>query len=178
MTKIKLKNERSKEPPSTKFLGRFSKDGGLSFGQYTRMHLKKFIKENPNLPFELRPLLPESSKQRGFFEGAIVPLITFYQEGMDYKNSQHLVAVREWLKIEFNGEMIQIGGKVHKVAKSTKNALNQGFLERVMDWLVENYAPPVEVIDPKHYKHWKDAIFPYKGADNYIDYLRSLNLIK
>src|SRR3954462_7054216 len=44
-------------------------------------------------------------------------------------------------------------------------------MERVMTWLVENYQPPIEALTPKKYKHWRDAIFPYKDPDNYIDYL-------
>lgn len=47
------------------------------------------------------------------------------------------------------------------VGKSTKgrDAL-QPFLERVVDWLVENYAPPIEALEPERYKVWQDTIFP------------------
>jgi hypothetical protein len=38
-----------------------------------------------------------------------------------------------------------------------------------MDWLIENYAPPQEAIDPEKYKNWKKTIFSVKGADNCID---------
>lgn len=161
------------------FKGRFSKEGnGLDFPDLTRRKLKDYIKQNPNQPFELNPILPESSKQRGFFEGCVCPLITFYQEGMDYRNSGDVKNVREWLKLEFGGMEVVVGGKVHKVARSTKNRLNQGFLEAVMEWLIENYAPPIEALDPKHYKHWHDAIFPNGGPDNYIGYLLATKLIK
>jgi len=175
--KVKLTNKQRETPPE--FKGRFNSQGtGLDFGAYTRMYLKDFMKKNPDMPFELVPIISESVSQRGFFEGAICPLVAFYQEGMSHRNSKDVKKVREWLKIEFNGEMIQLGGKTHKVALSTKNKLNTGFLERVEDWIISNYAPPDEIFDTKKYKHWKDAVYPYGGADNYIDYLKSLNILK
>jgi hypothetical protein len=51
-------------------------------------------------------------------------------------------------------------------------------MERVMTWLVDNYQPPIEEIDPKKYKHWRDAIFPYKGPNNYIDYLIEVGILQ
>ncbi len=167
---MKLQATKTK-PKQEKFQGRFAPDGGLDFGLYTKIHLKKYIKENPGMAFELNPLLPESNDQRRFFEGAICPLIAFYQEGMDHRDYKDREKVRQWLKIEFNGEFVELGGKIHKVAQSTKNRLNQGFLERVEGYIQDNYAPPVEALNPKSYQHWKDAIFPYGGPDNYIDYL-------
>lgn len=160
------------------FKGRFSKDGtGLDFAEQTRIKFKSYIKNHPNTPFEIVPLLPESGKQRRFFEGAVVPLVTFYQEGMDYRNAEDVRNVREWLKVEFGGGFVTIHGKAHKIARSTKNQLNQGFLERVIEWLTENYAPPEEALDPKKYQHWKDVIYPDGGPETYIDYLVELKII-
>jgi hypothetical protein len=153
------------------FKGRFTKDGGLNFGDYTRRKLKEYMKANPGMPFEIKPLIAESSKQRGWFEGALVPLVTFYQEELDHRDSQDLEKVREWLKIEFNAELVTIAGKVHKVGQSTKRKLNQGFLERIVDYLEENYATPEQALNPTYFKNWKDTIFPYGGPDNFIDYL-------
>lgn len=161
------------------FQGRFSKDGkGLDFSETTRAKLKRYIKAYPNMPFEINPLLPESNKQRRFFEGAVVPLVVFYQEGMDYRNPDDCKNVREWLKIEFNGGFITIRGKMHKVARSTKNQLNQGFLERVIEWLQENYATPLDALDPKQYQHWKDAVYPNGGPETWIDYLVEVGKLK
>lgn len=160
------------------FKGRFTTKGGLHFGKYEVAKLKEFIRENPTMPFELNPLFPESKKQRAFFEGAICPLIAFYQEGMDHRSSKDVKAVREWLKIEFNGEMINIGGTAHKVAKSTKRMLNQGFLERVEEYLQENYSPPTEALNPDKYKHWRDTIYPFGGPETYIDYLVEIGILK
>jgi len=160
------------------FKGRFTKEGGIGFGVYERAHLKEFILKNPNMPFELVPLLPESKKQRGFFEGAVVPLMTFYQEGMDHRSHKDRAIVREWLKLEFNGELITVGGKTHRIAKSTKRELNSGFLERVIEYMVDNYAPPMESLSPAKFKDWRDRIFPYGGADNFIDYLQEIAILK
>jgi len=161
------------------FKGRFTTEGlGFVFSDWTKAKLKEYIKANPGAPFVLKPILPESSSMRGFFEGAICPLVAFYQEGMDHKNSEDIRTVREWLKIEFNGTVVEIKGKLHTVAQSTKYKLNQGFLERVLDYIIENYAPPIEALDTNGYKDWKARIYPYGGPDNYIDYLVEINILK
>lgn len=161
------------------FKGRFTKDGkGFKFSDFFLVRLNAYMKKNPGQPFELKPILAESKKQRGWFEGGICPLVAFYQEGMDHHEAEDVRKVREWLKTEFNSELVAIGDIVHKVAKSTKNELNSGFLERVVEYIIENYAPPMEALDPKRYKHWHDAIYPYGGPDNYIDYLVKINLLK
>lgn len=174
--KLKIDKKIKEKPP--KFNGRFSVDGRLNFGENTQRWLKEFIKENPNMPFELKPIFPESIRQRGWFEGALVPLVTFYQEGMDYTNSKDNEKVREWLKIEFNGEFVRVGDVAHRVAQSTSQKLNLGFLERITDWLLANYATPNEALDPKAYKHWHDSVFPYGGPETYIGYLLELNILK
>jgi hypothetical protein len=123
-------------------------------------------------------VLPESDKQRRYFEGAIVPLIAWYQEGFDHRSSEDCRRVREWLKEEFHAEQVIIAGKPHRIAKSTKgrDAL-QPFLERVMDWLIENYQPPVQARDVEEFRHWRDTVFAFGGPDNFIDYLKSLNVL-
>lgn len=161
------------------FKGRFSKDGkGFVFSDFFRGKLKHYMRHNPNQPFTIEPILAESGKQRGWFEGGLCPLVAFYQEGLDHHDPKDVAKAREWLKVEFNSEIVALGGIAHKVAKSTKNELNSGFLERVVEYIVENFAPPDEALDPKKYKHWHDAVFPYGGPDNYIDYLVEIKTIK
>lgn len=160
------------------FKGRFSKEGfGLSFSDYHKQKLKEWIAKNPNTPFQIVPVLPESNKQRGFFEGALCPLIAFYQEGMDHRNHIDVTKVREWLKLEFNSDFVTIRGKTNKIALSTKNQLNKGFLEKVIEYLVENYSPPSESFDPSKYKRWRDEIYPFGGPETYIDYLITINIL-
>ncbi len=154
------------------FLGRITKDGGLDFGERNGVIFKRYLADNPGIVLRITPVLPESGKQRRYLEGAIIPLVTYYQEGMNHRSSADCEKVREWLKQEFNADLVSIAGTVHPIAKSTKGreALN-AFLERVVDWLVENYQPPAEALDPERYKVWRDTIAPDGGPDNYIDYL-------
>lgn len=161
------------------FQCRGTAEGQLEFSPFNRAKFKQFLSQNPGIRLKITADLPESGKLRRYFEGAIVPLIAFYQEGMDHRSSDDRRAVREWLKQEFNGAMIEVAGKMHVVGRTTKgrDQLNP-FVERVTDWLVENYAPPQEALDPEKFKEWRDTIFPRGGPDNYIDYLQEIRLLK
>jgi hypothetical protein len=161
------------------FQCRGTASGSLEFGPHNRARFKQFLTEHPGIRLKITAELPESRKLRGFLEGGIIPLIAYYQEGMDHRDADDRANVREWLKEEHNGELVDIGGTVHKIGKSTKGraALN-AFVERVMDWLVENYQPPQEAITPENYKHWRETIFPIGGPDNYIDYLVETGILK
>jgi len=113
----------------------------------------------------------ETKNQRGWFEGGLIPLITYYQEGMDYHDSDDNKKVREWLKMEFNPEIVSINGKSHILAGSTKGELNNGFTERVMDWMIDQ-GYEVQYLNPDVYKDWRDRIKVLEGGpDNYIDWL-------
>jgi hypothetical protein len=156
-----------------------NQDGPFSFGVYKRNEFKEYARLHGPVRARITFDLPESGKLRRFFEGAVVSLVAFYQEGMDHRSDDDRRKVREWLKEEFNGEMVAINGTVHTVAKSTKGAAVLGpFVERCMDWLIENYEPPREALDPERFKHWRDTIFPNGGADNFLDYLAELNILK
>src|SRR5688572_7716093 len=111
-------------------------EGKLQFGSdYSREKFKEFLRIEGPVRLTIAADLPESSKLRRWYEGGVVPLLCFYQEGMDHRNGEDRRKMREWLKEEFNGEMVEVGGKVHRVAKSTKGrgVLNP-FVERVIDW--------------------------------------------
>lgn len=158
---------------------RGTKEGLLEFGVHGRARFKQFLAEHGPVRLKITPELPESGRLRRYFEGAIVPLIAYYQEGMDHRSSEDRRKVREWLKAEFNGELVEIGGKVQRIAMSTKGrpALNE-FVERVTDWVKDNYDPPAEALDSEKFKHWRDTVFPFGGPETYIDYLTSLNILK
>ena len=78
-----------------------------------------------------------------------------------------------------SAQTVVVGGKAHLVPKSTKGreALN-AFLERVVAWLMENYEPPQEALNPENYKEWRDTIFPDGGPDNYIDYMVDMGWLR
>ncbi len=148
-------------------------NGGFDLGSdYNRSRLKQFLKDNEGMRLKIEPLTPESAKQRKFFEGAIVPMICYYQEGLNYRNSNDLHKVREWLKLEFNAEYVVINGKSCIVPGTTKGHL-QPFLENVLDWMVDQ-GYQVDLLNPEQYKYWKDVVFMNGGADTYIDYLLEL----
>ena len=150
-----------------------NREGRLDMSDWSKAMLKKVAKENPGTRFKIEQLLPESSKQRGYFEGALIPLYMFFQENMDHRDtSQHDLA-REQVKMAFNADLKlnPITGSIEKIAKSTKGrAVLKRVSEDLQDWLVEQYEVRPEILDPKNYKYWRDAIFPYGGPDNYIDY--------
>ncbi len=157
-----------------------TKEGMLQFGPVGRASFKQYLHDNGPVRLTITVDLPESGKLRRYYEGAVVALVAYYQEGMDHHSSDDRRKVREWLKGEFNGEMVTVNGKVHTVAKSTKGrAVLAPFVERVIDWIEENYAPPAEALDPEKYKHWRDTVYSFEGGpDNYIDYLVSIKLLK
>lgn len=147
--------------------------------EYTKKGFVDFLRENEGMRVQITPLMPESEKMRGYFEGAIVPFITFFQESMDHHDSKDLHRVREWLKQEFNGEVIVIAGKQQRITKSTKSVL-KGFMERVLDWCGEQ-GYPMELANPEEYKKWRDTIFPFgniNDPDNFIDYLVQIGKLR
>lgn len=162
-----------------KWLCRITKDGGMDFGERNYPIFKSYLADNPGVVLKIAPVLPESNKQRRFLEGAVIPLVTWYQEGMDHRNHDDLRKVREWLKMEFNSEIVVVNGGPVNIAKSTKGRDQlQPFLERVVGWLIDNYAPPVEALDPECFRQWRDDVFMDGGADNYIDYLAETGVLR
>lgn len=158
------------------FICRANKVGALNFSEYNKHRLKEWMKENHGRIMVLKPKQIESSKQRGWFEGGLIPFIAYYQDHLDHRNAGDLESVREWLKMEFNADYVTIAGRSQKIAKSTKGVLNEGVIERIMAW-GEEQGYKTEVLDPKRFKHWRDTIFPFGGPDNYIDYLVEIKLL-
>ena len=63
-------------------------EGTLDFGPYNRAKFQEFLKAHPGIRLKITAELPESGRLRRYFEGALVPLIAFYQD-----HAQELVAV-------------------------------------------------------------------------------------
>ncbi|MFN3658160.1 MAG: hypothetical protein ACK4UO_12965 [Pseudolabrys sp.] len=148
-------------------------------GERNRAIFVDLLRKNPGILIKITTVLPESQKQRAYLEGAVIPLVTFYQEGLDHQSSDDCTKVREWLKLEFNGQLLELNGKSRIVARSTKGreALN-AFLERVVEWLQENYAPPAEALDPEAYKRWRDTEMMTGETTDYIDHLVETGVLK
>lgn len=155
------------------FYFRASKNGrgGLEFGQRERAHFLSYLKANPDMLFQVTPVLPESNKHRRFYRGAGLPLWC-YLDGKDYRNKQLLDDLHDLAKLEFNSREIFVEGKSYKVARSTKGKDLTPYLERVIGHLVDNYGiDPTEVLDPKKYRDLIDTVSMKGNYETYIDYL-------
>lgn len=154
-------------------------EGGLEFSEYGRAKFIKFLKENPGVRLTIEPDLPESRNQRAFYHGAVIVLWA-YLDGKDYRDGLVLEQMHEVAKREFNGEIMMVNGTPHKVSKSTKGLLNKGYLERVIDYLVESYGIDQGlVLNPEIYKKFRDEIYPYTSKyDTFIDYMRDIKILK
>jgi hypothetical protein len=159
--------------------GTGEEDGRITLSPYTKADFKEYLRVNGPVEIKICAVLPESNKMRRWYEGGLIPLIAYYQDGMDHNSSEDRRQVREWLKVEFNGEMIEVAGKAQLIARSTKGrAVFNPFVERVQDWFIQNYDPPTEAMDPVKWTHWHDTVFPYGGPSTYIDYLISTGILQ
>lgn len=149
-------------------------DGSLDMGEYNRASMRQFIKDNAGrrVRLVLSLQVPESKKQRAFYHSAILPLIAYFQEDMDFRNPDDIDRVHDWLKIALNGEFIEIRGKAVKVGKTTRGELAV-FIERVIEWMSEQ-GYPVELLNPEGYKQWDTQVFPFGGPETYLEYLISV----
>jgi hypothetical protein len=168
-----------------KILGKISK-GKLEIGKYNRKLLNDFLKNpsNENIVISVESRTPESKNVRRFYHGAILPLWA-YLNGWDYRKAERIEYLHNHAKMEFNGEIDMLEGKEIKVGMSTKGLLiendkhNSGYLERIINYLEENYGIDREkVLNPEHYKKWADEVYSVGMCDDYIAYLRELKFLK
>lgn len=154
-------------------------NGGINFlSDLNRDKFKNFIKKNEGMRLEISPLMPESKKQRGFYHGAVLKLWA-YLDGKDYMDSLVIKQIHEIAKLEFNAEIFILNKKEYRVGKTTKQELNDGFLEKVIDYIGENYGVDTsKVLDPKLYKKFRDTIYSFTNKyDSFIDYMVALNML-
>lgn len=150
---------------------------GLNLGERNTALFRAFVRDNPRVAWKLTPVLPESNKQRRFYHGAVIPLWAFLN-GQDHRDGQVLADLHEVAKLEWNATTVIIDGVPRKVGRSTRGRDQlQPFLERVVGYLVDNYAPPPEALDSNAFIVWRDTIYPYGGADDYIDHLKSIGVL-
>lgn len=122
-------------------------------------------------------LLPESRKQRKFYHGAVLTLYA-YLNGLDYRDNEVLDFLHEELKREFNGEDIILDGKRKRMGRSTRGHLKE-YLDRVIDYLEEQYGIDRGIVlNPELYKKFRDEIYGEGEFDTFIDYMKSLKLLK
>lgn len=162
----------------TTFLA-YSDKGKLSLGtEYNRSRFKQDLAENDGARYRIERITPESREQRGFYHGAVLPLWAFL-DGNEWHDGNVLEHYHHEAKKEFNGDFIVRAGKKERFGKSTKGALNKGFLERVIDFLEEQYGIDREkVLNPEAYKKWRDELYANGQADSYIEYMQEIGLLK
>jgi len=152
--------------------------GKLSLGsEHNRARFADFLKKHPGVRIKIEPFTPESREQRGFFEGGLIPFITYFAENMDYNDNEDCRKVREWMMLEFNAQFLTLGGKAIKVAKSSKGQLSRGLIERILDWCGEQ-GYPIELLNPEEYKDWRDRVRPSAGPGSFLDYLVSTGKLR
>jgi hypothetical protein len=140
--------------------------------------LREDVKRNDKAWYLIERYTPESRRQRGFYHGAVLTL-WLYLNGMDYRDNSLKRWLHECAKNEFNGEIVKLDGKLVKRGKSTKGLLNKGFIEKVIEHLEEQYGiDRTKVLNPEHYKYFRDVIYPSGEYETYIDYLLALKLLK
>lgn len=163
------------------FIAVAKEDGGLQMSEYQRQSFRQFLKDNAGrkVRLELEKEYVESRKQRKMYHGAYLPLWA-YLDGKDYKDAHVLADMHEAAKMEFNPQVVVIHGKAVTIGGSTRGELNKGFMDRFLNNLIDNYGiDPAKVLNPDHYKHFRDAIWPFtEKYDTYIDYLRDLKLLE
>ena len=159
-----------------KFRGQFTHDGGLNFGP-RREEVIKYAKEHPNERFELSAQLPESPQMRGFYFGGVLGLWA-YLDGKDYTDPAVIDTMHRYAAQEFNSEVVIIDGDPVKVAGTTVGKLRDGFIDKIIDHLEEQYGiDRMKALDPEHYKYYRDAIRMEGVYNTYIDYQLFLNRI-
>lgn len=167
----------------------------ISFGSdFNRARFSRFVKENNGIRLSIRPESPESRKMRGYFEGGLVPLATYYQDyltlvvkgkekqkRLDYHDPDDCALMRDVLKRGAGlVDLVVVAGELKEITKSSlgRVALRKA-TDFATDWLLQECGAPAEAIDPEKYKYYRDAIRPNPRAPaTYIDYLRSVNILK
>ncbi len=159
--------------------GKFS-NGKLDFGNHEKTEkARRFALMHNNERFWLGCALPaDAIGQRRFYHGGVLRLWT-YLDSKNYKDNDIIDKYHDWAKIEFNGEDFITKGKSHKIGGSTKGKLNNGYLERVITYLEENYGiDRTRVLNPEHYKLFIDTIYQNGELETYIDYLLFLGWLE
>lgn len=152
------------------------KNGTIAMTEHQDYLKRKYVGERAGrrIRLTIEEVTPESRNLRRFYHGAIIPLWA-HLDGKDYQDSAVLAEFHEVAKNEFNPKMIVVSGKAYKVGRSSKGKDLQPFVERVIDFLTEQYGiDPMEVLNPETYKDWNDRIYPYGGPDTFIGYLLSV----
>lgn len=156
-----------------------AKKGKISMlSEFTREAFRKHLVNNEGAVFDIVKRTPESRKQRKYYHGAVLQLFA-YLDGKNYRDSSVIDQYHELCKVEFNGEIIVAKSLTVKIGRSTRGKLHDGYLERIIAHLEENYGiDRSKVLDPKLHKKFMAEIYPFETKyETFIDYLIELKLL-
>lgn len=163
-----------------KVLHCLAKDGQILLTEKQNEIKNQFALDNPGrVTLTLDKEYVESPNQRAFYHGAVIPIWTFL-DGKDYHDSSILDDMHDIAKLEFNKGVMIVNGKAMEFGRSSKGELNNGFIDKVVDYLIDEYSiDPIKVLNPDRYKDFMARIWPYtKDYEDYIDYLIKMGDLK
>lgn len=123
--------------------------------------------------FEIIPIITESTKGRGYLEGAVIPQYCKWQYDVNPKDPQKDETRRFLFKRDFHYEVVtDRSGKPVRAPRSSKGMANE-ILNTWTEWASENGCP---IPNPELYKLWRDEWsmnprFPY-----YFEFLEVLGV--
>jgi hypothetical protein len=163
--------------------GTGEEDGRITLSRYTKADFREYLRVNGPCRITISHDLPESGKLRRFYHGAVLPLWAFL-DGKDHRDSKIIADLHEVAKIEFNGEIITVGGMARKIGRSSKGWQLQEFVERVITYMEENYGiDRAQCLNPDDYKHWRDTVVTTYSVntdapDTFIDHLVQMGRLR
>lgn len=160
------------------FRAKINKIGnGFDFPPKGRMIFLEYAKKHAGRQVVIKTILPESENMRDFYHGAVL-IMWAYLDGKDYHDPAVMEDYHELGKLEFNAKVIETKTGQKKVGQSTRGVLNDGYLEKLIDYLEENYGiKRQDALNPEHYKDFRDRIYMNGQYEDYIEYLQDLKLV-
>ena len=141
--------------------------------EYNRNVVKDLVTNKKVTLFELTPRIRASKNQRGFLEGAVIPLYAKWQYQIDPRDTAKRKTARDLFKLDFNFEIVKSKtGEPQKVPLSLRKKQAE-VLDRYTSWANENGAP---IPSEKLYKMWRDEYSMDLLFQDYYDWLDKLEL--
>lgn len=141
------------------------KKGGIDMSDHNRAHFRQWLKDNPGKPFKFETLDKVSTNLRGYYFGAVLPLVRSTCAAWENLEAPELHDVLKKMFFYFETynpktqRTERFGRSVMSDSEwnNTKKAMQ--FLEIIQDYL-GNCG--IEMPDSAEFKRWKDSA-PDKG---------------
>jgi hypothetical protein len=141
--------------------------------EYNRAVVKELVLKDKVTLFELNPRIRSSKNQRGYLEGAVIPVYCHWQYGLDPRKPDDIKRARDLFKLDFHYEIVKTKtGEPKKIPVSLRNE-QAHVLNKYTEWASENGAP---IPNENLYKLWRDHYSMYVRWEHYWDWLDYLGL--